>query len=106
MPVQIQEFDFAQSIPSSKLTATFLDEVRDFFKNTDGGAVPIGSAASALGISKTKMYDLYRLGHVDAIEFATPESKYKTILVPLKEIDRIHRDGIPKAKQGRPKKTA
>ena len=104
MSVTTQEFGFTTQFPREKTKAGFLDEVREFFKETDGGAVPIGSAATALGIKKRRLYDLIAMDLVNSVEFTNPDAKQPTILVPLKEIDRLHKEGIPKAKMGRPRK--
>ena len=101
---QTQEFGFTSEFPREKTKASFLDEVRDFFQETDGGAVPIGSAAAALGIQKRRLYDLITMDLVNSVQFTNPDSKNPTILVPLKEIDRLHKEGIPKPKIGRPSK--
>ena len=82
-----------------------MDEVKEFFNETEGGAVPIGSAAAALGIQKRRLYDLIDMDLVNSVEFVTPGSKQPTILVPLKEIERLHTQGIPKPKMGRPRKS-
>ena len=105
MSVTTQEFGFTSEFPREKTKAGFLDEVREFFKETDGGAVPIGSAAAALGIEKRRLYDLVVMDLVNSVEFVTPNCKRPTILVPLKEIERLHADGIPKPKMGRPRKS-
>ena len=102
--VQTKEFSFTSEFPRQKTKASFLDEVRDFFKETDGGAVPIGSAAAALGIPKRRLYTLITMDLVNSVQFVNPDASQPTILVPLKEIDRLHREGIPKPKMGRPKK--
>jgi len=102
--VTTQEFGFTSEFPRERTQLKFLDEVKEFFKETDGGAVPIGSAASALGIEKRRLYDLINYDLVRSVEFLTPNCKRPTVLVPLTEIDRLHREGIPKPKMGRPKK--
>ena len=104
MSVTTQEFGFTTQFPREKTKAGFLDEVRQFFQETDGGAVPIGSAAAALGIQKRRLYDLITMDLVNSVQFTNPDSKHPTILVPLKEIDRLHREGVPKPKMGRPRK--
>ena len=101
---QTQEFGFTSEFPREKTKASFLDEVRDFFKETDGGAVPIGSAAAALGVQKRRLYDLITMDLVNSVQFTNPDASKPIILVPLKEIDRLHREGIPKPKMGRPSK--
>ena len=100
-----QEFGFTSEFPREKTKLGFLDEVKEFFKETNGGAVPIGSAAAALGIEKRRLYDLINYDLVSSVEFVTPNCKRPTVLVPLKEIERLHNDGIPKPKMGRPTKS-
>jgi hypothetical protein len=101
-----QEFGFTSEFPREKTKLGFLDEVKEFFKETNGGAVPIGSAAAALGIEKRRLYHLIDYDLVHSVEFVTPNCKRPTVLVPLKEIERLHNEGIPKPKMGRPKKSA
>ena len=112
-PTGYQWFDLTKDDPSyilkesykaEKKLNKFLDEVKEFFKETDGGAVPIGSAAAALGIQKRRLYDLIDMDLVNSVQFTNPDSKHPTILVPLKEIDRLHTEGVPKPKMGRPRK--
>ena len=102
---QTQEFGFTSEFPREKTKLTFLDEVKEFFKETDGGAVPVGSAAAALGIQTRRLYDLIDYDLVQSVEFLTPNCKKPCVLVPLKEIERLHRDGLPKPKMGRPRKS-
>ena len=98
------EFGFVNEFPRVKTKEGFLSEVREFFKETKGGAVPIGSAAAALGIQKRRMYRFVERGVVESVEFTTPGAKQPTILVPIQEIDRLHREGVPPAKSGPTKK--
>ena len=106
MSVTTQEFGFTSQFPREKTKLGFLDEVKEFFKETDGGAVPVGSAAAALGIETRRLYHLIDYDLVQSVEFVTPNCKRPTVLVPLKEIERLHQDGIPKPKMGRPAKSA
>ena len=106
MSVTTQEFGFTSEFPREKTKLGFLDEVKEFFNETEGGAVPIGSAAAALGIQKRRLYDLIDMDLVNSVEFVTPNCKRPTVLVPLKEIERLHQNGIPKPKMGRPAKSA
>ena len=101
-----QEFGFTTQFPREKTKLGFLDEVKEFFNETEGGAVPIGSAAAALGIQKRRLYDLIDMDLVNSVEFVTPNCKRPTVLVPLKEIERLHSQGIPTPKMGRPRKSA
>jgi hypothetical protein len=103
--LQATEFGFVSEFPQSKTKKSFLDEVREFFAETDGGAVPLGSAAAALGVGKKRLYDLVASGHVNSVRFRNPGCSQSIILVSLAEIDRLHEEGLPVIKQGRPKKT-
>ena len=106
MSVTTQEFGFTSQFPREKTKLGFLDEVKEFFNETDGGAVPVGSAAAALGIETRRLYHLIDYDLIQSVEFITPNCKRPTVLVPLKEIERLHKDGIPKPKMGRPRKSA
>lgn len=103
--LQATEFGFVSEFPKTKTKKSFLDEVREFFAETDGGAVPLGSAAAALGVGKKRLYDLVASGHVNSVRFRNPGCSQSIILVSLAEIDRLHEEGLPVIKQGRPKKT-
>ena len=105
MSVTTLEFGFTSQFPREKTKLGFLDEVKEFFNETDGGAVPVGSAAAALGIETRRLYHLIDYDLVQSVEFLTPNCKRPTVLVPLKEIERLHQNGIPKPKMGRPTKS-
>lgn len=82
----------------------FLKQVKAFFKETDGGAVPVSVAKAALGYDQAT---IYRLMQKEKDEPGTGLRAWKfnkTVLICAKDIDRIA--SAPKPKRGRPKKSA
>ena len=79
----------------------FFKQVKEFMKQTDGGAVPTSVAKAVLGISQSH---LYRLIEREKEEPGTGLRAWKfnnTVLICAKDIDRLA--DMPKAKRGRPK---
>ena len=79
----------------------FFKQVKEFMKQTDGGAVPTSVAKAVLGISQSQ---LYRLMEKEKQEPGTGLRAWKfnnTVLICAKDIDRLADQ--PKRGRGRPK---
>ncbi len=79
----------------------FFKQVKEFMKQTDGGAVPTSVAKAVLGISQAQ---LYRLMEREKECPGTGLRAWKfnnTVLICAKDIDRIADE--PKRSRGRPK---
>ena len=79
----------------------FFQQVKQFMKDTDGGAVPVSVAVVALGMSKAHVYRLIEKEIAEPGTGLRAKKFNKTILVYAKDIDRIA--DMPKPKPGRPK---
>ena len=87
MPVATQEFTFCDDIAERK--PGFLKQVKSFFKETDGGAVPVSVAKAALGYSQSHIYKLIKRDREDPGTGLRAWKFGKTVLVCAKDIDRM-----------------
>ena len=95
------EMEFMADVEERK--PGFFKQVKQFFKDTDGGAVPVSLACKATGLSKARIHQLI-LEEKDAPGTGLRAWKFNgTVLVSAKDIDRIA--SAPKPKRGRPKKS-
>ena len=67
----------------------FLKQVKGFFKETDGGAVPVSIATSALGYSRQHIYTLIKREKEEPGSGLRAWKFGKTILICAKDIDRM-----------------
>ena len=81
----------------------FLKQVKNFFKETDGGAVPTSVACAVLGIKSAALYRLIEKEKQNPGTGLRAWKFNKTLLICAKDIDRIADE--PKPKRGRPPKT-
>lgn len=95
------EMEFMETVEERK--PGFFKQVKQFFKETDGGAVPVSLACKATGLSKARVYQLIEE------EKESPGTGLRawkfngTVLVSAKDIDRVA--SAPKPKRGRPPKS-
>ena len=82
----------------------FLSQVKSFFKQTDGGAVPTSVAKVVLGIDSKQLYRLIEKEKQNPGTGLRAWKFNKTLLICAKDIDRIA--DAPKRKPGRPPKTS
>ena len=82
--------------------AGFFKQVRAFFKETDGGAVPVSVARVALGYSHAQIYRLIEKEKESPGTGLRAWKFNKTVLISAKDIDRLIEQ--PKPKIGRPRK--
>lgn len=84
-------FDFLDDVPKKK--KGFIDQVKDFFKITEGGAIPQPLACKILGISRQRMHQLIKKEElhpgtgIKAYRFAAAPN---TVLVSVEDVDRHH----------------
>ena len=96
------EMDFMDTVEERK--PGFFKQLKQFMKETDGGAVPVSMAAKVLGHSRKHIYELIQR-EIDSPGTGLRAKKFNnTILVFGKDIDRMA--GEKKAKRGRPKSKA
>lgn len=84
--------------------AGFLKQVKQFFKETDGGAVPTSVACAVLGIDSKQLYRLIEKEKNCPGTGLRAWKFNKTLLICAKDIDRIADE--PKPKRGRPPKAS
>lgn len=96
------EMEFMDTVEERK--PGFFKQLKQFMKETDGGAVPVSMAAKVLGYSRKHIYELIQR-EIDSPGTGLRAKKFNnTILVFGKDIDRMA--GEKKAKRGRPKSKA
>lgn len=94
------DLPFAQQLESKP--KSFISQVKEFMKETDGGAIPVSAAAVALGVSHQRIHDLIKK-ELDNEGTGLRAKKFnKTVLVFITDIEK--RLDMPKNKGGRPKK--
>tara|TARA_B100000686_G_C16280449_1_gene708545 strand:- start:203 stop:517 length:315 start_codon:yes stop_codon:yes gene_type:complete len=94
------DLPFAQQLESKP--KSFISQVKEFMKETDGGAIPVSAAAVALGVSHQRVHELIKK-EIEAEGSGLRAKKFnKTILVFITDIEK--RLDMPKSKGGRPKK--
>lgn len=87
MPVASQELPFMADVEERK--PGFLKQVKSFFKETDGGAVPVSVAVAALGYSKGHIHRLITRDREDPGTGLRAWKFGNTVLVCAKDIDRM-----------------
>ena len=94
------DLPFAQQLESKP--KSFISQVKEFMKETDGGAIPVSAAAVALGVSHQRVHELIKK-EIEVEGSGLRAKKFnKTILVFITDIEK--RLDMPKSKGGRPKK--
>lgn len=66
---------------------TFLQQVKGFWKDTDGGAVPVSMAAKLTGLSTQRVHQLIEKELKEAGTGLRAKKWEKTILVYIKDIE-------------------
>lgn len=96
-----QEMEFMTDVEERR--PGFLKQVKAFFKETDGGAVPISVAKAVLGYSQATIYRLIEKEREEPGTGLRAWKFNKTLLICAKDIDRIA--DAPRPKMGRPRKS-
>ena len=91
-----QEFSFVSETPQKKTRKSLLSQVRQFWSETDGGAIPIPLAAKMLNMSPETIRKYVKNGKVREFRFG------KQALVQIDDLEALL--DLPKAVGGRPKK--
>ena len=97
MHEQSLEFSFLADTPQRKTREGLISQVKRFWKETDGGAIPVALAAKILKCSPQGIYKYIKNGKLRGHRFN------QTILVSVQDVERLLDE--PKSKGGRPKKT-
>ena len=93
------EMEFMETVEERK--PGFFKQVKQFLKDTDGGAVPVSVAMVALGYSKSHIHTLIQRELDDPGTGLRAKKFNNTVLVYAKDIDRLADQD--KVKRGRPK---
>lgn len=87
-------FPFLDKVPKKEPKKRgFITQVKDFFKVTEGGAIPQPLACKILGISRQRMHQLIKKEElhpgtgIKAYKFAAAPN---VVLVSLEDVDRHH----------------
>lgn len=84
-------FDFLEDVPKKK--RGFITQVKDFFKATEGGAIPHALGCKILGISRQRMHQLMKKEElhpgtgIRAYRFSAAPN---LVLVSVEDVDRHH----------------
>ena len=81
----------------------FLNQVKRFFKETDGGAVPVSVAMAALGYSKSHIHTLIKREKEDSGSGLRAWKFNNTVLICAKDIDRMADEAKVKRGYQKPK---
>ena len=87
VPAATQDLPFMADVEERK--PGFLKQVKSFFKETDGGAVPVSVAKAALGYSHSHIYTLMAREKEEAGTGLRAWKFGKTVLICAKDIDRM-----------------
>lgn len=96
MSEAVTEFDFVSSLPQKKTRKGLIAQVKQFWAETDGGAVPIGLAAKMVGRSNQTITRWVDKGKLRAFKYG------KQVLVQIDDLERLLDEPVDKG--GRPRK--
>ena len=94
--ISTQEFAFTSELPQKKTRVGLLGQIRDFWQETDGGAIPVSLARKILKCSDVTIYRYIENKKLHGYKFN------KTVLVSIKDVEKLLDE--PKNKGGRPVK--
>lgn len=90
------EFAFTSELPQRKTKETFIQGVKRFFRETDGGAIPVSLACKILKCDSSTLYRWIEKGKIRGHKFN------KTVLVSINDVEAML--DMPRDKGGRPTK--
>jgi hypothetical protein len=90
------ELAFAKDLETKP--KSFISQVKDFWKETDGGAIPVAAAAAALGVSRQRVAELIKKELLEEGSGLRAKRFNKTVLVYISDIEK--RLDMPKNKGG------
>jgi len=96
MSEAITEFDFVSSLPQKKTRKGLIAQVREFWKETDGGAIPIPLASKMIKRDPETIRRWVQKGKLRAFKYG------KQVLVNIDDLEALLDE--PKDVGGRPKK--
>ena len=92
----VAEFDFVSAMPRKETRRGLIQQIRDFWKQTDGGAIPVPLAAKMLRVDPNTIHNWVKKGKVRAFKAG------KQTLVQIDDLEAML--DAPKDLGGRPKK--
>ena len=96
MMSEVLEFGFTSEMPRKKTKVGLLGQIKEFWKATDGGAIPVPLAAKILNVTPETVVNWIKKGKVRGHKFN------KTLLVSVDDVEAML--DAPKDLGGRPKK--
>lgn len=97
------KFEFYDSLPVKEKKKGFIKQLRDYFDQTEGGAVPAAVAGALLGISRQRVHELILREQekpgtgLRAYRF---DCAPKSVLVNAKDVDRFAEERAKRPKGG------
>lgn len=95
---EVAEFNFVSEMPRVETRRSLLQQIKDFWKETDGGAIPIPLAAKMLNKDPKTITRWVDKGKVRAFKAG------KQILVQIDDLEKMLDE--PRDVGGRPKKAS
>jgi len=96
MSEAVTEFDVVNSLPQKKTRKGLIAQVRAFWAETDGGAIPIPLAAKMVQRNPQTIHNWIKKGKLRAFKYG------KQVLVQIDDLERLLDE--PTDVGGRPKK--
>ena len=96
MSEAIKEFDFVSSLPQKKTRKGLIAQVRQFWQETDGGAIPIPLASKMVQRNPQTITNWVNKGKLRAFRYG------KQVLVNIDDLEALLDE--PRDVGGRPKK--
>ena len=93
---EVAEFNFVSEMPQKETRRTLIQQIKQFWKETDGGAIPIPLAAKMLQVNRSTIDNWIEKDKVRYFRYG------KQTLVQIDDLERML--DSPKDKGGRPKK--
>ena len=93
---EVAEFDFVSEVPRKETRRGLIQQIRDFWKQTDGGAIPIPLASKMLQVDQATVHNWVKKGKVRSFAYG------KQKLVQIDDLEAML--DAPKDRGGRPKK--
>lgn len=97
------KFEFYDALPVKEKKRGFIQQLRDYFEETEGGAIPCSVACTLLGVSRQRVHELIKREEdkpgtgLRAYRFACAP---KTVLVNAKDVDRFAEERAKRPKGG------
>ena len=96
MSEAVTEFDFVSSLPQKKTRKGLINQVRQFWSETDGGAIPIALACKMVNRSPQTITRWVDKGKLRAFKYG------KQVLVQIDDLEALLDEPVDKG--GRPRK--